>query len=189
MNKYIISAGIATLAISSVSALESGAARENIRPVMMNMKASSTLARPAIAATALMQAMPLIPVTGDAATDATIKALQTEMEAKIKVIRDDYQAKIKAVIGDKKILNRPPMATSSQREMMRKEGEGERPMMGGATGTRAMEVRKEMMQNGSTSAPRPVGRMMGGQVKGAETSEAQTGGLGIFGFFGKMFSR
>jgi hypothetical protein len=117
----------------------------------------------------------MAPMTGDTTTDNAIKALQVEMETKIKAIRDEYQTKIKAAIGDKKIINRPLMASSTQRDMMRRE-EGERPMM----------------QNGSTSESRPRPAMMGrneGQINDSEVSQNQTAGSGVFGFLRRMFSR
>jgi ribosomal protein S13 len=197
MNKYIISTGIVLATISSVSALETGA-RENIRPVMM-MRASSTQAVHAISGMAqnmmVGQGMPSFPTTGDATTDAAIKALQIEMETKIKAIREDYQTKIKAIVGDKKALNRHPMASSTQRDMMRKlEGEVERPVMqdGSSSESRPTGDRPTMMQrtgSSSESRPRPMMGRNEGQVKGAETSVDTGEASGIFGFFGRMFSR
>lgn len=92
------------------------------RPPVQAMMATST--RPAMKAEMkeMVQAGMAIPMTGDAATDAQLKTLATEMEVKIKAIRDEYQMKIKALVGDKK-----PMMASTSPAMKRTEGaEGER---------------------------------------------------------------
>jgi hypothetical protein len=142
MKKYIISTAVVVTAIIAASAQGVEPRGQAVRPISASANGIPT-----------MPAMPQpIISTGDAATDAKIKALQTEMEAKVKAIRDEYQAKIKLTIGDRKTtisLSRGPStvpvpvdvkaapAVSSQTEAvtLSEKPEGGRPVTMRSDGT------------------------------------------------------
>lgn len=139
------------------------------------------LMQAAVAVPAQMMAQPVI-TTGDAATDAKIKALQDEMEAKIKAIREEYRTKIDAAIGDKKVIGRGIVGT-----MMGTSTQG--------TGTR-MIMRKEMQEDRREDRQdrREEAKAQGENVgyamrneRANENAEAREGG--IRGFFGRLFGR
>lgn len=114
--------------------------------------------------------------TGDAETDAKIKALNVEMEAKIKSIRDEYQAKLKEIIGTRKIIN-----STSTRPMMPRDQEGNDQRFGSSTDN-----------NGNNIPPRP--RREYGEVKGVNTEDigqvvGQDVGSRMKSFFGSLFGR
>ncbi len=186
MKKYVITTAIALTAITGVFA----EGQEGRRMMATTTRAAMVMP----ASQGIMMSQPTI-TTGDAATDAQIKALQTEMEAKIKAIRDEYQAKIKAVIGDRKVKtgNGEWMRASSTRMDMRKgsstmihhnENESEHEGMMNGSGTPVMRgegrgegnrvPREGMVKGESTEAP------------GASTAEFKGG---VRGFFGRLFGR
>lgn len=107
-------------------------AQPGVRAGMPQM--AVTGARGVPTAVAGMEMMMPTMTTGDAATDAQLKALTTEMQAKIQAITTEYQAKMKAVIGNKKInVTMPAMGTGAA---VRAQVEGN----GGKKGEMRMEV-------------------------------------------------
>lgn len=191
MKKYIISTAIVLAAIASVSAESGEKHRVAVRP-----NGTST-------AVGVMMVQPII-TTGDATTDAKIKALQVEMETKIKAIREEYQAKIKAVIGDKKVNtgnDRMNRGSSTMRmgtheaSSTRMEDRGER------RGTSTMMHRDDDTMNGSgTPEGRPVkmdrgegqvpsGRQVKGESTGSGSGDTAPAQTGARGFFNRLFGR
>lgn len=156
MKKYIISSVLiiaATLSAAAEGSAVAGSATLKARPMMpaqggpMNMNIT----------------------TGDAITDAKIKALQIEMEAKIKTLHEDYMKQIKVVIGDKKVLTGGMMLNASatmrmgggEHDNMTGKGEGRMKM---ASGTPGQGGERENMMRKSSTTPREgddKGRMMG----------------------------
>lgn len=180
MKKYSISIGIIALALSPVFAETESTA---------SARAMLAQGRPIMAAQ--MQMMTPTITTGDAATDAKIKALQTEMEAKIKAIRDEYQTKIKVVIGDRKV-------TISQGNGMDMRRGGEDHMMMAASsskgeGNRGMMMRQGYPGIGSTSVQiENKGGSMRMQVRAHDDETGDTHVNvemqgGVRGFFGRLF--
>lgn len=179
MKKYVITTAIALTAISGVFA----EGQEGKR--MMATSSRPAMVKPVIKGE--MMGQPTI-TTGDAATDAQIKVLQTEMEAKIKAISDEYQAKIKVLIGDKKVKTGKgewERGTSTRMEMkkgsstMMRHEEGEHEGMMSPTGT---PMRRE-------GGRMPNGSMVKGEsteAAGATTGESQGG---VRGFFNRFFGR
>ncbi len=111
------------------------------------------------------------PTTGDAATDAQLKALFTEMEAKIKVIRDEYQAKIKAVIAARVAAN-----GTTTRPVIRKEAVNNGNQFG----------RLKMASTTDGAVPAMPRLRIEGQVKGEFSENQGQGGVikflrGLFG--------
>ena len=189
MKKYIISSGIMALALTPALA-ETQAA--------VGTRVMVTQGRPA-AVTAQMQMVPPTITTGDATTDAKIKALQVEMEAKIKVIRDEYQAKIKALIGDKKVtvtggagmemregMGHMMMEASSTAGGGRGEARGVMMRQGRTEGRSGEESSSARMENNGGSMRMQV-RSQGGEEGDANVEVNVEGG--IRGFFGRLFGR
>jgi hypothetical protein len=177
MNKLYIATAIAFTAITAASAEEGG----------MMIRATTAVGAPMMRGSAQagvateVRMMPVM-TTGDAATDAQLKALTVEMEAKIKAIRDDYQVKIKALIGDKKIM---PMMASTTPGAMRGEGRGER-MNATASGTAMMQREGDDRREEGDQMGRPMmGRAEGEQgaqfVSQDFSARVQNFFKGIFG--------
>ena len=191
MKKYIISSAIVLAVIASVSA-EGGEKR-------------GMAARPAVMpTTGAPMMMPPTITTGDAVTDAKIKALQTEMEVKIKAVREEYQAKIKEVIGDKKVNtgnDRMNRGSSTMRTGMREASSTRMEERGERRGTSTMMHRDDDMMNGSgTPEGRPEkmergegqvpsGRQVKGESTGSDSEKAAPSQNGARGFFNRLFGR
>jgi hypothetical protein len=186
MKKYIISTGVALIAITSVCAAESfPQARGTTTPGMMRGGKDMPMMPPTI-------------TTGDATVDAQIKALQQEMEAKIKAIRDEYQVKIKTAIGDKKVLNRPQNWSSTTPSGMMRGEPGERMMRGTGTpehqmfnGSSTMRHDGDMMRGTSTRPHRgdlPTGQAVRGESTEDGNADTNEQG-GVRGFFSRFFGR
>lgn len=198
MKKYIITTGIALLALSSVYAEN----REvhTTQPGRMGRPMMATSTRPAMRTEGSISAQMMSPsiTTGDATTDAAIKALQIEMEAKIKAIRQEYQVKIKALIGDKNVTinNGDSMVITGSATMRGDDHErmmrGSSTMMNHDERMRAstthdgeMMDRQMIHQEGKTSDGQGVSN---GSTKteGGHAPQAQGG---VRGFFGRLFGR
>lgn len=124
------------------------------------------------------EGMPAMPTTGDAVTDAQLKALVTEMETKVKAIRDEYQAKIKVIIEA-----RIQAAGTSTRPMMPKNGGDQQ--RGGAEGQAGMNANATNTNGGVPPMPR---MRIDGQVKGDFTaSQSQPQGGGVIKFLRGLF--
>lgn len=116
MKKITVTCALILAATLAVHAEEGsramGSRPDMVRPearAMMGMMATSS--RPLTAMADMMRGdipMPVI-TTGDATTDARLKALNTEMIAKIKAITDEYQTKMKAIIGNKNVTVSAPI--------------------------------------------------------------------------------
>lgn len=188
MKKYIISAGVAMIAISTVYAEDgSGAAGQpmmrmqavgqagsvNGGSVMVRSGADAAIVRGMpMAATGMM--LPVI-TTGDTAIDAKIKTLQEERVAKIKAINLEYDAKIKALIGDKTITVSRPNAEPGDSPSTGAAGMG-RMMLGGSAST--------------TARPPMTGLRVhtDDDVEGVAESEPAAPGL-MRNFFNRLFNR
>lgn len=170
-NLFITTIAIST-ALTFASAEESYGMPEKKMVRAMPAKMMAT-------ATPVMGMMEGAPRTGDAVIDGKIATLVKEREEKIRLIRQEYEVKIKAAIGDKKVLLKEMVGTSSRPVM--KDGErpmmkdGERPMMN-ASGTKPM-----MRPEGAKDArPRPLGlfeglfkSFFGGDAPQVQAEEAQ----------------
>lgn len=170
MKKYIISTAIMLTAVASVFAQQGAVTQPSSMPV-----------------TGAPMMMPPTITTGDATTDAKIKALQTEMEAKIKAIRDEYQAKIKALIGDKKVNMGNDMRNRGS-STLRMEGRKEKRDGMKGSSTMMHEDMNETMDHREGGVPK------GGMVKGesAGNKDGERGNseqAGLRGFFNKLFGR
>ena len=118
--------------------------------------------------------------TGDAATDATIQALQKELQTKVEALRTEYQAKIKAAIGDRKVTIRGGMMASSTGARL-PMGQG---MMMRATGT-PMQGKPGQLRI-RTQAD---GNVEGESVDASANEGAVVTHPGIFGFLKGLFGK
>jgi hypothetical protein len=162
-----------------------GPAKMNVRAKTIQMVKANTQGMGEAMGQAMGEGGMPLPTTGDAATDAQLKALVTEMETKIKAIRDEYQTKIKAIIE-----TRIKAAGTSTKPMMPKKGEQGNRGEGRPESADGTQVDGSMNANtNANGAVPPMPRMrLDGQVKGDFTAnqDAPTGGVikflrGLFG--------
>lgn len=116
MNKKIYITAIVSLATAAILSAQTEAPQRAMYQVrdssggVVRVAPVAGLPVRAMMATGTPGVMPagqmMIPMTGDEATDAQVKALVTEMQSKIEAIRKEYEVKIKEVIGDKQIVRR-----------------------------------------------------------------------------------
>jgi hypothetical protein len=199
MKKYILTAGITLLAMSSAYADDINVqVSTKTSPTKLTMKPARAMAQGSMT---MPMAEPTI-TTGDVTIDAKIKVLQTEMQAKIKAIREEYHGRIKVLVGDK------PISISAQASPMMQSsttahGDDRGRMMQGSTTMRGDD---HMEINGSSTTVRPLAtdgnnpmRHDGDkipsdkQVRGESTSADASGKVqaqtGIRGFFSRFFGK
>lgn len=207
MKKYIISTATILTIISSAYAVEvMTVTNTQVAPqrVGVRMEAGTAASGPvqgqpmpttitasakAMPATMMVQMAEPIIMTGDAAIDTDIKALQDEMQAKIKAIRDEYQAKIKAKIG-----NRPSNFVAGQSGNVITGGTVQvqgRPIMvrASSTGAASGEGRSILIRTENTGEVRGDQEVrmnveFNGDITGTPVNAPGT----IFGFFKRMFA-